>query len=123
MTSPTEDQGKLLAAIAKVKISGGKSDFSSALQIAQLALKHRKNPNGGKRIVLFVGSPVTELPEELEKIGLFLKKNTVAIDIISIGQLEDNQEKMTNFINLVDFHGFCKENKKSICTYILNWLS
>lgn len=105
MTSPTEDQGKILAAIAKVKISNGKSDFSSALQIAQLALKHRKNTNGGKRIILFVGSPISEAPEELEKVGLFLKKNAVAIDIISIGQLEDNEEKMTNFVNLVDVEG------------------
>jgi spore maturation protein CgeB len=33
---------------------------ATSCQIAQLALKHRKNKNGGQRIIVFVGSPVTE---------------------------------------------------------------
>ena len=101
ITSPTEDQGKLLAALARVKI-GGKSDFSSAIQVAQLALKYRKNQNGGKRIILFVGSPVKESEEELEKVSRQLRRNGIAIDIISIGELEENQAKMASLVNTVN---------------------
>ena len=38
LTSPTEDVNKLLAALAKVHI-GGKSDFITAVQVAQLGNK------------------------------------------------------------------------------------
>jgi len=101
ITSPTEDQGKLLASLARVAI-GGKSEFSSAIQIAQLALKYRKNQNGGKRIIVFVGSPIGDSPEELEKVANFLRRNNIAIDIISIGESEANQEKMVAFVNIVN---------------------
>jgi len=57
MTSPTDDMGKILKATSDIKI-GGKCRFGAGLQTAQLALKHRKNKNGGQRIVLFVGSPI-----------------------------------------------------------------
>jgi 26S proteasome regulatory subunit N10 len=51
LTSPTEDIGKLLACLSKIKI-GGKSDLLSSIQVAQLSLKHRKNKNV-KLIILF----------------------------------------------------------------------
>lgn len=43
-----------------------------------LALKHRKNRNGGQRIIMFVGSPVDATPEELKKLGAVVKKNGVS---------------------------------------------
>lgn len=98
LVSPTEESGKILAAFAGIKISG-KSDISTAVQIAQLALKHRKNKNGGQRIIVFVGGPVFDTTEKLQKIGKQLKKNNVAIDVISMGETEENSEKLLEFVN------------------------
>jgi 26S proteasome regulatory subunit N10 len=39
---------------------GGRSSVITAVQVASLALKHRKNKNGGQRIIVFIGSPVVE---------------------------------------------------------------
>ena len=96
--SPTEEPGKILASFAGINI-GGKSDLSTAVQIAQLALKHRKNKNGGQRIIAFVGGPVFESIDKLQKIGKQLKKNNVAVDIISIGEMDENNEKLLEFVN------------------------
>ena len=98
MSSPTEDQSKLLASLAKIKIFG-KSDFASAVQVAQLSLKYRRNMNGGKRIIVFVGSPLSETTSEIEKIAKLLKKNAIAVDVISMGEFEENQERLTIFVN------------------------
>ena len=38
----------------------GESNFTAAVQIAQLALKHRQNKNQRQRIVIFVASPIKE---------------------------------------------------------------
>ena len=46
------------------------------------------------RIILFVGSPVTESPDVLKKLGAELKKNNVAIDIVNFGETEDNHPKL-----------------------------
>lgn len=101
ITSPTENQTMLLASLAKVKLHG-QADFSSAVQIAQLALKYRKNNNGGKRIIVFVGSPVAESVEVLELVALGLKKTSIAVDIISIGEFEENEHKLVSFVNIVN---------------------
>lgn len=98
LVSPTEESGKILAAFAGIPI-GGKSNLTTAVQIAQLALKHRKNKNGGQRIIAFVGGPIAETVEKLQKIGKQLKKNNVAIDLISIGETEENSEKLLEFVN------------------------
>ena len=98
MTSPTEDQSKLLASLAKIEIFG-KSDFASAVQVAQLSLKYRRNMNGGKRIIVFVGSPLQETIAEIERIAKSLKKNAIAVDVISLGEFEENQQKLTTFVN------------------------
>ena len=101
MVSPTEDIAKILACFSRIKL-GGHADFASTVQIAQLALKHRKNKNGGQRIIAFVGSPIKETADRLAKIGKQLKKNNVAVDVISVGETEDNQEKLIEFINSVN---------------------
>jgi hypothetical protein len=45
LASPTENMGTLLTAAHNVSI-GGAVKFSNALQVAQLALKHRRNKTG-----------------------------------------------------------------------------
>ncbi len=98
MVSPTEQAGKVLAAFAKVKISGS-IDVATSIQIAQLALKHRKNKNGKQRIIIFVGGSIPESLEVLQKLGKQLKKNNVALDVISIGEADDNVLKLQELVN------------------------
>lgn len=98
LVSPTEDSKKLLAAFSRVLING-RCEFSTSVQIAQLALKHRKNKNGGQRIVVFLGSPINESEEQLTKIGKQLKKNNIAVDVVIMGEIDEIQAKMLAFIN------------------------
>jgi len=98
LLSPTEDIAKILAAFSKLAI-GGISDLCCSIQIAQLALKHRKNKNGGQRIIVFVGSPVNDDKKALQKVGKQLKKNNVAIDVVSMGEIESNQDKLLELVN------------------------
>ncbi len=101
LVSPTIDQEKILASFARLT-SGGKSDFMTSLQIAQLAIKHRVNTSGGKRIIIFIGSPIQEDNKVLVKAGKALRKDQVAVDVVLMGELEANQAKMEEFINAVN---------------------
>ncbi|TNY19937.1 hypothetical protein DMC30DRAFT_378202 [Rhodotorula diobovata] len=80
----TQDEGKLMAALHDVK-SGGEADLMTGIQVAQLALKHRQNKNQRQRIIVFAGSPIKDSQAALVKLGKKLKKNNVALDIISFG--------------------------------------
>ncbi|GAA5838480.1 hypothetical protein JCM5353_004030 [Sporobolomyces roseus] len=84
LTTLTQDEGKLIAAIHDIK-RGGESDLQTGIQVAQLALKHRQNKNQRQRIIVFVGSPIKDSQATLVKLGKKLKKNNVALDIISFG--------------------------------------
>ncbi|WVR03087.1 hypothetical protein IAU60_000076 [Kwoniella sp. DSM 27419] len=98
LVTPTNDIGKLLASLAKVQVSGIAS-ISTAISIAQLALKHRENKNQRQRIVVFVGSPLDDSPDSLVKLGKRLRKNNVLIDIVSFGEEgRENDEKLTKLI-------------------------
>jgi len=124
LVSPTEDVGKLLNAVHDLQISrtGGGfgpspsssssmttnnkpkaksiSDIAAAIQVASLALKHRKNKNGSQRIVLFVGSPLEGVDNRtLAKAGRQLKKNNVSIDVVAMGELEVNEEKLKELVD------------------------
>ena len=57
LVSPTDDMGKILSSLHEAPI-GGRLNLVEGVQVAQLALKHRRNKNGAQRIVLFVGSPI-----------------------------------------------------------------
>lgn len=98
LVSPTDEVAKVLGAFSQLSV-GGKVDFAAAVQIAQLALKHRRNKNGGQRIIVFVGSPIENDAKTLEKIGKQLKKNNVAVDVVSMGELDENNAKLEVFIN------------------------
>ncbi|KAL0023680.1 hypothetical protein WJX79_000680 [Trebouxia sp. C0005] len=71
-------------------------------QIAQLALKHRQNKNQRQRAVIFVGSPIKEDKDKLVKIAKKMKKNNVAVDIVSFGSEEQNTEKLEAFHEAVN---------------------
>ncbi|KAF9224471.1 hypothetical protein BS17DRAFT_879923 [Gyrodon lividus] len=89
LVTHSKDLGQILKALhtASSKI-GGSIDIPTAINIAQLALKHRENKNLRQRIIVFVGSPLqgTGADErEMVKLAKKLKKNNVAVDFISFG--------------------------------------
>jgi len=97
LVSPTNDMGKLLASLSESTL-GGKADIGAGVQVAKLALQHRKG-RGAQRIIVFVGSPVENGDKELTKIAKQLKKNNVAIDIVSIGEFDENEAKLKTLVD------------------------
>ncbi len=89
--------GQILAGVhtASRKISG-QADIPTAINVAQLALKHRQNKNLRQRIIVFVGSPLdgpgTD-SQSISKLAKKLKKNNIAIDVVCFGDgVEEGEE-------------------------------
>lgn len=99
----TADYGSILSGIHSTKIQG-KLHFSTGIQVAALALKHRQNKVQHQRIVAFVGSPIEESEKELEKLAKKMKKNNVAVDFINFGEDALNTAKLEKFISTVNSH-------------------
>jgi 26S proteasome regulatory subunit N10 len=100
LLSPTTDVGMMLRAIHGLKFTSSVDDLCAAVQVAGLALKHRRNKNGSQRIIAFVGSPLTDVETRaLQKAGRQLKKNNVAIDVVALGELETNEEKLRELVD------------------------
>jgi len=97
----TTDSGKLLSKLNLVQPKG-ELKFLNGLRVAHLALKHRQSKNHKCRIVAFVGSPITEEDKEITKVAKKLKKEKVAVDVVSFGEQNVNTEKLTNFINTLN---------------------
>ncbi|KAL0660586.1 hypothetical protein Bca4012_081171 [Brassica carinata] len=91
LTTPTSDLGKILACMHGLDV-GGEINLTAAIQIAQLALKHRQNKNQRQRIIVFAGSPINYEKKALEVVGKRLKKNSVSLDIVNFGE-DDDQDK------------------------------
>jgi len=53
LVTPIQDPGRILTAFHGVKLGGG-IHLTTALQIAQLSLKHRLNKNQKQRVVVFI---------------------------------------------------------------------
>ena len=98
LTTLTTDYGKLIDGLHRTKIRG-KSHFSTALNVAGLALKHRQNKSQRQRIIMFTCSPLSEDTPSLTKLAKRLKKNNIAVDVISFGDLES-----TTTASLEAFH-------------------
>jgi len=97
----TTDSGKLLSKLNLVQPKGDLK-FLNGLRVAHLALKHRQSKNHKCRIVAFVGSPITEEEKEITKVAKKLKKEKVAVDVVSFGEQNVNTEKLTNFVNTLN---------------------
>ncbi|KAJ3318197.1 proteasome regulatory particle base subunit rpn10, partial [Gonapodya sp. JEL0774] len=100
LVTPSSEIGKILTAMHGVKI-GGSPRFDTAVQIAQLVLKHRQNKNQRQRIIAFVGSPLAEDEKTLSRIAKKLKKNNVAVDVINFGEESENTTKLETFVQTV----------------------
>jgi 26S proteasome regulatory subunit N10 len=74
-------------------------------------LKHRRNRNQRQRVIAFVGSPLTEDEASLVRLAKKLKKNNIAVDIISFGEDIENRGKLESFINNIN----SGDNRQVIC--------
>ena len=83
LVTPTNETSLLYSVFNKVQI-GGENRFGKALQIAQLALKHRVNKNQRERIIAFVASEIRENEAEIIDICRKMRRNNTQIDIINI---------------------------------------
>jgi 26S proteasome regulatory subunit N10 len=117
LVSPTDDMGKILSALHGIPVRGRGDtpvsgvDVPASVQVASLALKHRRNKNGQQRIVIFVGSPLTHVESRaLIKAGKTLKKNNVAIDVVALGELEENETKLKELVDAANGN-----NEEKLC--------
>ncbi|XP_058750577.1 26S proteasome non-ATPase regulatory subunit 4 homolog isoform X3 [Vicia villosa] len=102
LVTPTSDLGKILACMHGLEI-GGEMNLAAGIQVAQLALKHRQNKKQQQRIIVFAGSPVNHEKKMLEMIGRKLKKNSVALDIVNFGEVDEAKtEKLDSLIAAVN---------------------
>jgi len=102
LVTPIQDPGRILTAFHGVKLGGG-IHLTTALQIAQLSLKHRLNKNQKQRVVVFIASPVVEDERTLENLGKKLKKNAVAVDIVNLELANPEQnQKLQKFVDAVN---------------------
>ncbi|XP_044982222.1 26S proteasome non-ATPase regulatory subunit 4 homolog isoform X1 [Hordeum vulgare subsp. vulgare] len=102
LVTPTSDLGKILACMHGLEV-GAEANLAAAIQVAQLALKHRQNKRQQQRIIVFIGSPVKYDKKVLETIGKKLKKNNVALDVVDFGETDDEKpEKLEALIAAVN---------------------
>jgi 26S proteasome regulatory subunit N10 len=97
----TTDQNKIFKALQPLEPKGSVK-FVTAIRIAHLTLKHRQNKNQKMKIVAFIGSPITTPEKELAKLAKRLKKEKVTVDIVNFGEPEENTEKLTKFIEILN---------------------
>jgi 26S proteasome regulatory subunit N10 len=110
----TNDISLLLNAIGTCDISrlfkiltknlDGEADFFNAVKIAQLSLKHRQNKSQKQRIIIFVGHPLKENEADFEELGVRMKRNNVAVDVINFAHPE-NVPKLQQLINAANSNG------------------
>ena len=107
---------------AKSKM-GGVIDIPTAINVAQLALKHRQNKNLRQRIILFIGSPPADsgLDEKiLSRLAKKLKKNNIALDVVAFGDgVEDVTTLMKTLVDGVN----SSDNSWVSCGFSYNLLS
>mmetsp|Transcript_1536 Transcript_1536/g.1042 ORF Transcript_1536/g.1042 Transcript_1536/m.1042 type:complete len:111 (-) Transcript_1536:599-931(-) len=90
------DEGLLLNAINSIDIKG-EADIITAIKVSQLSLKHRQNKNQRQRIIIFVGHPLGHEEDDFEALGQFLKRNSVAVDVINFAH-PDNVAKLQTLV-------------------------
>ncbi|KAH8370505.1 hypothetical protein KR093_003806, partial [Drosophila rubida] len=97
----TSDVGRIFSKMHLIQPKG-EINMLTGIRIAHLVLKHRQGKNHKMRIVVFVGSPITNEEGELVKQAKRLKKEKVNVDIVSFGDHGNNIETLTAFINALN---------------------
>lgn len=67
-------------------------------------MKHRQNKSQRQRIIVFVGHPLKESEEDCEELGVRMKRNNVAIDVINFAHPE-NVPKLQSFVRAANSNG------------------
>ncbi|EUC67484.1 26S proteasome regulatory subunit RPN10, putative [Rhizoctonia solani AG-3 Rhs1AP] len=101
LVTPTTNHGKILSALHQTTI-GGTVDLATGLNVAQLALKHRQNKNQRQRIIVFLGSPLDTDEKSLVRLAKKLKKNNVAVDVVSFGEEDLNDPLLRVFVDTLN---------------------
>ena len=104
LVTPTHDLGRILNSVHGISIEG-EINLVTGIQVAHLALKHRQNKHQRMRVVVFVGSPITNRESELIGAGRKLKKCNVALDIVSFGVCAENKSKLESLLAAVNKNG------------------
>ncbi|CAJ1934713.1 unnamed protein product [Cylindrotheca closterium] len=93
LVSTTNNIGQLFEAVKSSRRKyTGEFEIENSLQVAFMALKHRRNKVGSQRIILFVGSPIMD-HKSFPKLSKSLRKNNVSLQIVTLGD-EPNQDKL-----------------------------
>lgn len=120
--SLTSDADRVMASVAKLPL-GGACHLFTGLQVASLALSHRQNSRAEKRVVAFIGSPVTETAASMEKLAKRLRKDEVAIDLVAYG-CEESLPVLEKFISVVsknnNSHLVVVPEGRSVCDVVLS---
>jgi 26S proteasome regulatory subunit N10 len=93
---------ELLAASIRGLVPKGAADFVPAIKVASLALHNRAVKEGSARIVAFVGSPVTATPEELKQLAKEVRKMSIGIDVVLLGEQASSQAKLEGFLEAMN---------------------
>ncbi|GMR54232.1 hypothetical protein PMAYCL1PPCAC_24427 [Pristionchus mayeri] len=103
LSTMTQENSKLFMKLHGIEPKG-QCQFVTAIKVAHLALKHRQNRNHRMRIVLFVGSPMTDVDQsELLKLSKKLKKEKVQMDVICFGDPDiDNTAILNPIIDVLN---------------------
>ncbi len=102
----TQDIGRVLSVLTQVPVGGERCDLIRSIQTCAIALKHRMNKNQKQRLVCFVASPLSATEKQLEQLGKVLKKNNVAVDVVSIGDIDGgNKAKLSKLVQSADSGG------------------
>ncbi|KAL3936904.1 MAG: hypothetical protein SGBAC_007873 [Bacillariaceae sp.] len=101
LVSTTNNIGQLFEAVkSNPRRYTGDFEIENSLQVAFMALKHRRNKVGSQRIILFVGSPILD-HTSFPKLSKNLRKNNVSLQIITLGD-EPNQDKLELLIQNIN---------------------
>jgi 26S proteasome regulatory subunit N10 len=106
LVTHTKEMGQIIGGVhaAGQKI-GGYIDIPTALNVAQLALKHRENKSLRQRVIVLAASPVETDQETMVKLAKKLKKNNIAVDIVAFGDAigaEGGENVLRAFVEAVN---------------------
>lgn len=90
--------------LASLIFLDGEADFFNAVKIAQLSLKHRQNKSQKQRVIIFVGHPLKGEEASYEELGVRMKRNNIAIDVINFAHPE-NVPKLTAMVTAANSNG------------------
>ena len=120
LVTNTKEIGQIIGGVhaAGQKI-GGSIDIPTALNVAQLALKHRENKNLRQRVIVFAASPVETDQDTMVKLAKKLKKNNIAVDIVALGDAigsEGGESVLRTFVEAIN-------SSDNSCVLFINFYS